>query len=157
MMREIWIGSFSTRRNRRRSIQFRPKLHYHMAAGWCNDPCGLVYADGIYHLYHQCNPYGPEWENMHWGHAVSTDLIHWERKRGWRLCPDENGTAYTGSAIVDKEESAGTRQRCPALLSHCRQVEKTSGPGLQENSSTLPNGYTIRQTVEKHWCGMIVF
>lgn len=59
---------------------FRPKLHYHMAAGWCNDPCGLVYADGIYHLYHQCNPYGPEWENMHWGHAVSNDLIHWERK-----------------------------------------------------------------------------
>ena len=117
---------------------FRPKLHYHMAAGWCNDPCGLVYADGIYHLYHQCNPYGPEWENMHWGHAVSTEP-HIPEVRSWirRICWD---TA-----------------KMPCSFITLRQAEKTSGPGLQENSSTLPNGYTIRQTVEKHWCGMIVF
>ena len=60
---------------------FRPKLHYHMAAGWCNDPCGLVYADGIYHLYHQCNPYGPEWENMRRSAGEMDPAEHTVRER----------------------------------------------------------------------------
>ena len=116
---------------------FRPKLHYHMAAGWCNDPCGLVYADGIYHLYHQCNPYGPEWENMHWGHAVSTDLIHWERK-GLALCPDENGTAYTGSAIVDKKNLLGHGK--DALLFY-----HTAAGGKNEWSRTTGKQFNFTQ------------
>ena len=116
---------------------FRPKLHYHMAAGWCNDPCGLVYADGIYHLYHQCNPYGPEWENMHWGHAVSNDLIHWERK-GLALCPDENGTAYTGSAIVDKKNLLGHGK--DALLFY-----HTAAGGKNEWSRTTGKQFNFTQ------------
>lgn len=91
-------------------------------------------------------------------HALGTCSQHRSDPLGEKAgaLPDENGTAYTGSAIVDKKNLLG-HGKDALLFYHTAQVEKTSGPGLQENSSTLPNGYTIRQTVEKHWCGMIVF
>ena len=86
--------------------EFRTRLHYTAETGWINDPNGLVYADGFYHLYHQWNPYGTEWGNMHWGHAVSRDLITWERKP-MAMAPDEYGTMYSGCAWPDKENAAG--------------------------------------------------
>ena len=85
---------------------FRPKLHFAPERGWHNDPNGMVYADGVYHLYFQWNPYGNVWGNMHWGHVQSSDMYHWEWK-GTALAPNENGTMYSGCGIQDKEDLLG--------------------------------------------------
>ena len=85
---------------------FRPKLHFCPEVGWHNDPNGMVYTDGVYHLYYQWNPYGVAWGNMHWGHVQSTDLIHWEHKPA-ALAPNELGTMYSGCGIADEDNLAG--------------------------------------------------
>ncbi len=89
--------------------QYRPLIHYTPAANWINDPNGMVYADGIYHLFYQYNPYGNDWGNMSWGHATSTDLIKWE-EQDVALVPDDLGDIYSGSAVYDKDNTAGFGQ-----------------------------------------------
>lgn len=84
---------------------FRPQLHFTPESGWINDPNGLVYREGMYHLFAQYYP-EPHWGPMHWYHAVSTDLIHWQHLP-IALAPDELGYIFSGSAVYDQENSSG--------------------------------------------------
>ncbi|MCD7765055.1 MAG: glycoside hydrolase family 32 protein [Lachnospiraceae bacterium] len=84
----------------------RPLLHFTAERGWLNDPNGMVYQDGVYHLYFQYNPADSEWGNMSWGHAESTDLLHF-RQADTVLLPDENGPAFSGSGLVNERGLLG--------------------------------------------------
>lgn len=85
---------------------FRPEFHFTPQSGWMNDPNGMFYLDGTYHLFFQHNPDDNVWGPMHWGHATSTDLITWE-EQPIALEPDEHGTIFSGSAVVDHENTSG--------------------------------------------------
>ena len=86
--------------------KFRPIYHHTPAYGWMNDANGLVYKDGEYHLYFQYNPYGSKWGNMHWGHSVSKDLVHWTHEQP-AIARDTMGHIFSGSCVVDHNNSAG--------------------------------------------------
>ncbi|MFI2742877.1 DUF4980 domain-containing protein [Zhouia sp. PK063] len=121
----------------------RGQLHFSPKRGWTNDPNGLVYYKGEYHLFFQHNPYGVLWGNMHWGHAVSKDLVHW-KEIGEALYPDQFGTIFSGSAVVDKNNTSGfgTTNNPPMVM--CYTYDKVWEQGLAysidgRNFSKLPN------------------
>ncbi len=86
--------------------KYRPVYHHTPAYGWMNDPNGMFYKDGVWNLYFQHNPYGSQWENMTWGRSTSKDLLHWTYE-GDAVYPDALGTVFSGSAVVDKNNTAG--------------------------------------------------
>ena len=94
---------------------YRPQFHFTPEKNWHNDPNGLVYYDGEYHMFYQHNPFGNEWGFMHWGHTISADLLHWKHYP-IAIYPDENSedtvkcTAFSGSAIVDENNLLGKQQ-----------------------------------------------
>ena len=85
---------------------YRPAYHHTPLYGWMNDPNGMVYKDGVWHLYYQYNPYGSKWQNMTWGHSTSTDLVNWEHHPN-AIEPNGLGSVFSGSCVIDKENTAG--------------------------------------------------
>ena len=86
--------------------KYRPAFHHTPLYGWMNDPNGMFYKDGKWHLYYQYNPYGSKWQNMTWGHSVSTDLVHWQHLP-LAIKPNGLGSVFSGSCAVDSENTAG--------------------------------------------------
>ncbi len=101
--REMRLSDTFDTQNRER---FRPDYHHTPTYGWMNDPNGMFYKDGVWHLFYQWNPYGSMWENMTWGHSTSSDLIHWEAQPT-AIVADDLGAIFSGSCVVDHENTAG--------------------------------------------------
>ncbi len=89
-----------------RTEPHRPQFHYTPQRNWINDPNGLVWFEGEYHLFYQYNPFGSQWGHMSWGHAVSTDLLHWQ-ELPVAIAEDERVSIYSGSVVVDWHNSSG--------------------------------------------------
>lgn len=121
---------------------FRPVYHHTPAYGWMNDPNGMFYKDGVYHLYFQYNPYGSVWGNMHWGHSTSTDLMHWKFE-GCAIVPDAWGAIFSGSCVVDHENTAGFGKE--AVVAFYTSAKSTPWGDIQMQSMaySLDNGKTF--------------
>jgi fructan beta-fructosidase len=121
---------------------FRPVYHHTPAYGWMNDPNGMFYKDGVYHLYFQYNPYGSVWGNMHWGHSTSTDLMHWKFE-GCAIVPDAWGAIFSGSCVVDHENTAGFGKE--AVVAFYTSAKSTPWGDMQMQSMaySLDNGKTF--------------
>ena len=126
---------------------FRPVYHHTPAYGWMNDPNGMFYKDGLYHLYFQYNPYGSVWGNMHWGHSTSTDLMHWKFE-GCAIVPDAWGAIFSGSCVVDHENTAGFGKE--AVVAFYTSAKSTPWGDIQMQSMaySLDNGKTFTKYEE---------
>lgn len=122
--------------------KFRPVYHHTPAYGWMNDPNGMFYKDGVYHLYFQWNPYGSVWANMHWGHSTSTDLMHWNFE-GCAIVPDAWGAIFSGSCVVDHNNTAGFGKG--AVVAFYTSAKATPWGDVQSQSMaySLDNGKTF--------------
>lgn len=121
---------------------FRPVYHHTPIYGWMNDPNGMFYKDGVYHLYFQYNPYGSVWGNMHWGHSTSTDLMHWNFE-GCAIVPDAWGAIFSGSCVVDHNNTAGFGKG--AVVAFYTSAKATPWGDVQSQSMaySLDNGKTF--------------
>ena len=107
--------------------QYRPQIHFTPAKNWMNDPNGMVFFDGTYHLFYQYNPLGNDWGNMSWGHATSTDLVHW-KEQAVALMRDDLGDIFSGSCVIDKDNTAGFGANAMVAL------YTSAGDGKQQQS-----------------------
>lgn len=115
--------------------KYRPVYHFTPPYGWMNDPNGMVYYDGVFHLAYQFNPLGTRWQNMSWGHATSTDLVTWEHQPV-AIYPDSLGTIFSGSAVVDEFNTTGLQSgEEKTLLAYYTQA----GPKEQVQSLAYSN------------------
>ncbi|WP_104139756.1 GH32 C-terminal domain-containing protein [Arthrobacter sp. ZGTC131] len=126
--------------------QHRPAIHYTPKQNWMNDPNGMVFHKGVYHLYYQHNPSGNTWGNMSWGHATSTDLVHW-KEQPLAIATDDQQDIFSGSVVVDKSNSSGfgTAEN-PPMVAIFTSAYKDASPyrGLQAQSLaySLDDGQT---------------
>ncbi|WP_178024899.1 PfkB family carbohydrate kinase [uncultured Paenibacillus sp.] len=121
--------------NHRSEDKYKPGFHFSPPSHWMNDPNGLVYYEGEYHLFYQHHPFSSKWGPMHWGHAVSPDLIHWEH---WpiALFPDEHGAIFSGCCVVDWNNSSGLFEGSHglvAIFTHADTCPKTGQPRQRQS------------------------
>ncbi|SHK28130.1 glycoside hydrolase family 32 protein [Hymenobacter psychrotolerans] len=128
--------------------QYRPAYHFSPAKMWMNDPNGMVYLNGTYHLFFQHHPDGMEWGPMHWGHATSKDLVTWQ-EQPIALYPDSLGWIFSGSAVIDKDNTAGFGQNAMvAIFTHHSSPEekkKTNKHQYQSLAYSLDEGKTWKK------------
>lgn len=123
--------------------KYRPQFHFTAKANWLNDPNGLVYYKGRYHLFFQHNPSGVAWGNMTWGHALSRDLVHWTQVEH-AILPDRLGTIFSGSAVVDWDNTSGlqTCKEKPLIAFY------TAAGGTSEESKGAPFAQCIAYSTD---------
>ena len=128
--------------------QYRPLIHFSPKEKWVNDPNGMVYHKGVYHLFYQYHPNSSVWGPMHWGHATSKDLVHWKRE-SIKIFPDSLGTIFSGSAVVDINNTSGfgTKGIAPlvAIFTQHNEAGEKAGKNDYQNQSlaySLDNGNT---------------
>ncbi|RZM14337.1 MAG: glycoside hydrolase family 32 protein, partial [Pedobacter sp.] len=138
MIASFFYGCTSTRMVQQKSSDtepYRPKYHFTPKAHWMNDPNGMVYLNGKYHLFFQYNPDSTVWGPMHWAHAISKDMIHWEEKL-IALYPDSLGTIFSGSAVIDKDNTAGFgKNAMVAIFTHHNKKIEDQKTGLHQYQS----------------------
>ena len=116
---------------------FRPLYHHTPEYGWMNDPNGMFYHDGVWHLYYQWNPYGSKWQNMTWGHSTSRDLIHWTHE-GTAIEPDGLGTIFSGSCALDPDNTVGYgKDAVVALYTSAADMQTQSLAGSTDGGITF--------------------
>ena len=118
---------------------YRPQVHFSPKEKWANDPNGMVYYKGTYHLFFQHYPKASVWGPMHWGHAVSKDLIHW-KQLPIALYPDKLGYIFSGSVVVDENNTSGlgtkSKSAMVAIFTHHDPKGEKSGSSVFQNEST---------------------
>ncbi len=122
--------------------KFRPVYHHTPAYGWMNDPNGMFYKDGVYHLYFQHNPYGSTWGNMTWGHSTTTDLVNWNYE-GLAIKPDAWGAVFSGSAVVDYDNTAGFGKNAVVAFYTSAKSSPWGDTQSQSMAYSLDNGKTF--------------
>ena len=131
----------STAQTKLYTEQYRPQFHFSPATNWCNDPNGLVYNNGTYHLFYQYNPFGNQWGHMTWGHATSKDLIHWKHLP--IAIPEENGIMiFSGTCVVDKNNTSGfgKDEKIPMVAVYTAHIENKNQS--QSIAYSLDDGIT---------------
>lgn len=138
LLTSFFYGCTSTRMVQQKSSDtepYRPKYHFTPKAHWMNDPNGMVYLNGKYHLFFQYNPDSTIWGPMHWAHAISKDMIHWE-EQPIALYPDSLGTIFSGSAVIDKDNTAGFgKNAMVAIFTHHNKKIEDQKTGLHQYQS----------------------
>lgn len=122
--------------------KFRPVYHHTPTYGWMNDPNGMFYKDGVYHLYFQHNPYGSTWGNMTWGHSTTTDLVNWNYE-GLAIKPDAWGAVFSGSAVVDYDNTAGFGKNAVVAFYTSAKSSPWGDTQSQSMAYSLDNGKTF--------------
>lgn len=122
--------------------KFRPAYHHTPTYGWMNDPNGMFYKDGVYHLFFQYNPYGSMWGNMNWGHSTSTDLVNWKYE-GVAIAPDALGTIFSGSCVVDHNNTSGFGKGAVVAFYTSAKQTPWGDCQMQSMAYSIDNGKTF--------------
>lgn len=129
--------------------RFRPGFHFSPPTSWANDPNGLVYYEGSYHLFYQYHPYSNKWGPMHWGHAISEDLIHWQHAP-IALFPDEHGAIFSGCCVVDWNNSSGLFKDSHGLVAIFTHADIHPETGQPRQRQSLAYSSDKGQTWQKY-------